>query len=106
MAAVAGDVDQLVRQRGLAHAFDVVDLDAVVVAIPEGAQQPQHEFDAQLGAVGEDFAAVAVRAGESLQALFRFFEDQELNLVIGDHPVGELPARRHLRSEGRFALPG
>ena len=101
---MTGHVNQLVRQRRLAYRFDVVNIDGIVVAIPERAQQTQHQLDRQLAAVGEDFAAVAMRAGKTLQFLFRLFDDDLLHFVGCDHAFSQLAPRRDLRTEGRFAL--
>ncbi|MCY1451839.1 hypothetical protein D9M71_687280 [compost metagenome] len=56
---MARHVDHFVTLGDLLHAFDVVDLDAVVDLVPEPAQHHFHKTDRSVGVVRGDFVAVA-----------------------------------------------
>jgi hypothetical protein len=59
VAAVAGHIDDFVVMRGLAHAFKMVDLDAVVEPGPQPGQEDVEDADHRIGIVGGDFVGVA-----------------------------------------------
>jgi hypothetical protein len=63
VAAVARHVDHFVALGDLLHAFDVVDLDAVVDLVPEPAEHHFEEADRGVGVVRGDLVAVAQGLG-------------------------------------------
>ncbi len=62
MAAVRRQVDHLVRMRHLAQLLDAVDLDALVDAVPDVAEQALHRAQGGGGIVGGDLLDAAARA--------------------------------------------
>ncbi len=63
VAAVARHINHFVALGDLLHAFDVIDLDAVVDLVPEPAQHHFQEADRGVGVVRGDFVAITQGLG-------------------------------------------
>ena len=103
MAAVAGYVDHFVTRGDLLHAFDVVDLDAVVDLVPEPAQHHFHKADRGVGVVRGDLVAVA--QGLGLGFLRRdvlalgFVEDRLLDQGLIDQALDQVATVGNVRAD-------
>ncbi|MNF79469.1 hypothetical protein D3C84_616820 [compost metagenome] len=105
VAAMAGHVDHFVTRGDLLHAFDVVDLDAVVDLVPEPAQHHFHEADRGVGVVRGDLVAVAQCLGlgffrRNVLAL-GFIEDRLLDQRLIEQALDQVAAVGNVRADDR-----
>ena len=105
MAAVARHVDHFVTLRDLLHAFDVVDLDAVVDLVPEPAQHHFEEADRGVGVVRGDLVAIAQGLG---LGFFRgdvfalgFVEDRLLDQRLVEQAFDQITTVGNVRADHR-----